>query len=142
MIELIKIIDGIPKAYTSAAFRAANKHTVYGHVLSNKHLNAQGVYRVNAGPKPEEVIGFKVVQDAFPALVDGVWVQGYTSVELSADEARAVRNKALKDTDWMAVTDRTMTGPELAYRQGLRDVPQQAGFPKSVGWPNKPGVTP
>lgn len=27
-----------------------------------------------------------------------------------------------------------------AYRQALRDVPQQAGFPASINWPTAPGT--
>ncbi len=27
-----------------------------------------------------------------------------------------------------------------AYRQALRDVPQQAGFPASINWPTAPGI--
>lgn len=137
MIELIKIVNGEPKPYTSAAFRAANEHTVYGQVLSNAHLNAQDVYRVRTLPAPEQT-GHRAVPNAVPDLIGTEWVLDWTLEPLSADEARAERNTLLSKSDWMAVTDRTMTGLEIAYRQGLRDVPQQAGFPKTVTWPNKP----
>ena len=138
MIELIKMVDGVARAYSTAAFRADNRRTVYGASISSRHLAAQDVHRVRAGVKPAEAVGLKVVQDGFPTLVDGVWVQGYASAALDADAARDARNAMLKASDWMAVTDRTMTGPETAYRQSLRDVPQQAGFPKTPVWPNKP----
>ena len=138
MIELIKMVDGVARAYSTAAFRADNRRTVYGASISSRHLAAQDVHRVRAGVKPAEAVGFKVVQDGFPTLVDGVWVQGYASAALDADAARDAGNAMLKASDWMAVTDRTMTGPETAYRQSLRDVPQQAGFPKTPVWPNKP----
>jgi len=138
MIELIKLTNGVARAYSTAAFRAANKHTVYGHAIAERHLSAQDVYRVRAGAKPAEAVGFKIVADAFPTLVDGAWVQGYTSVALSADEARKLRNELLGETDWMAVTDRTLTPEETNYRQALRDVPDQEGFPSVVVWPAKP----
>ena len=138
MIELIKMVDGVARAYSTAAFRAENSRTVYGASISSRHLAAQDVHRVRAGVKPAEAVGFKVVQDGFPVLVDGVWVQGYVSVALDADAARDARNAMLSASDWMAVTDRTMTGPETAYRQSLLDVPQQAGFPKTTNWPTKP----
>jgi|TARA_R110000850_G_scaffold244322_3_gene369160 hypothetical protein len=138
MIELIKMVDGVARAYSTAAFRAENSRTVYGASISSRHLAAQDVYRVRAGVKPAEAVGFKIVQEPFPVLVDGVWVHGYVSVALDADEARDARNAMLKASDWMAVTDRTMTGPETAYRKSLRDVPQQAGFPKTTNWPTKP----
>ena len=134
MIELIKVVDGKPRAYTHKQFRGDYKTTG----AADKHLNPRGVYRVFPKAAPAEAVGFKLVAESFPALVDGRWMQGYTSVEMNAAEARIERDSLLQSTDWMAVTDRTMTGPETAYRQSLRDVPQQAGFPKSVGWPSKP----
>jgi len=138
MIELIKLTNGVARAYSTAAFRAANKHTVYGHAIAARHLAAQDVHRVRAGAKPAEAVGFKIVQESFPTLVDGVWVQGYTSVALSADEARKVRNELLGETDWMAVTDRTLTPEETNYRQALRDVPSQPDYPSIIVWPTKP----
>ena len=137
MIELIKIIDGLPKAYTSAAFRAANLHTVYGHTLSNRHLNAQDVYRVRTLPMPTEV-GKKAVAQALPTLVGAEWVLDWDLVALSADEARALRDELLAATDWTANSDVTMTADMTTYRQALRDIPAQEGFPYSVVWPTKP----
>lgn len=52
--------------------------------------------------------------------------------------ARQQRNTLLAETDWWAVADRTMTQAEIDYRQALRDVPAQAGFPENVTWPTKP----
>jgi len=138
MIELIKLTNGVARAYSTAAFRAANKHTVYGHAIAERHLSAQDVHRVRAGPKPAEAVGFKIVADAFPTLVDGSWVQGYTSVALNEAEARKLRNELLGETDWMAVTDRTLTTDETTYRQALRDITGQGGFPSGVVWPIKP----
>lgn len=51
---------------------------------------------------------------------------------------RQKRNALLAETDWWAVADRTMTQAEIDYRQALRDVPTQAGFPDNVTWPTKP----
>ena len=53
-------------------------------------------------------------------------------------DARGRRDMLLAETDWWAVADRTMTQAEIDYRQALRDVPQQAGFPENVTWPTKP----
>jgi len=60
------------------------------------------------------------------------------SYSLSTEEAREKRNTLLAETDWWAVSDRTMTQAETDYRQALRDVPQQEGFPVTVTWPTKP----
>ena len=55
-----------------------------------------------------------------------------------ASGRRVKRNELLAETDWWAVADRTMTQAETDYRQALRDVPEQAGFPENVTWPTKP----
>ncbi len=70
------------------------------------------------------------------------WFIGYTVVNKPQDQAeQAVRNKRdrlLQDTDWMAMSDNTMTPEWASYRQELRDLPDQDGFPFDVVWPEKP----
>ena len=51
---------------------------------------------------------------------------------------RIERDSLLADTDWTASTDVTMSDEMRTYRQALRDVPSQAGFPDDVTWPVKP----
>ena len=138
-MDMIKLIDGNPVPYSEAAFRAANKHTVYGHVVSSRHLNAQGVYRVSKLLEPEAPVGQKAVLDAMPTQNEnGHWVLGWTLVALNADEARALRDSLLAATDWTANSDVTMSDAMRVYRQALRDLPDQAGFPDNVTWPEKP----
>lgn len=57
---------------------------------------------------------------------------------ISPNLYRDYRDYLLAKTDWWAVADRTMTQAETDYRQALRDVPQQDGFPDNVTWPTKP----
>lgn len=63
-------------------------------------------------------------------------------VDISLDElGESVKDKRdvlLAATDIEALSDRTMSDAMTAYRQALRDVPQQAGFPTDVVWPVKP----
>jgi len=59
-------------------------------------------------------------------------------VALFSEVFREKRDGLLKETDWWAVADRTMTQAETDYRQALRDVPQQDGFPINITWPTKP----
>ena len=51
---------------------------------------------------------------------------------------RSHRNAFLAETDWWAASDRTMTAEQTAYRQALRDITDQAGFPTDITWPTKP----
>ena len=56
-----------------------------------------------------------------------------------AEQVRAERNRKLAETDWMVLPDsplKTKLSAILAYRQALRDLPQQKGFPEKVSWPS------
>ena len=53
-------------------------------------------------------------------------------------EVRNKRDRLLSDTDWMALSDVTMSAEMTSYRQALRDITAQEGFPYSVNWPTKP----
>ncbi|HAI39094.1 MAG TPA: hypothetical protein DCM40_13720 [Maribacter sp.] len=50
---------------------------------------------------------------------------------------RQMRNGLLADTDWWAVSDRTMTDTQKNYRQALRDLPTHSNWPKlnDEDWP-------
>lgn len=71
-------------------------------------------------------------------------VQDQIDAKVAADNAalgaaeRATRDELLKATDHYGLSDVTMTKAMTAYRQALRDVPQQAGFPRTITWPEKP----
>jgi hypothetical protein len=56
----------------------------------------------------------------------------------AAAEIRTERDQKLKDTDWMGMSDVTMSADWATYRQALRDVPTQEGFPHTVTWPTEP----
>mgnify|MGYP003636323142 CR=1 FL=1 len=52
--------------------------------------------------------------------------------------ARSKRDELIASTDAWALSDRTMTAEQTAYRQALRDITGQAGFPTNITWPTKP----
>ena len=54
-------------------------------------------------------------------------------------EMRAARNQLLTASDWTQLSDASVDKAAWAvYRQALRDVPAQAGFPFNINWPNPP----
>jgi hypothetical protein len=56
-----------------------------------------------------------------------------------AKSVRTSRNEKLKDSDWTQVADAPVDQAAWAtYRQALRDVTTQAGFPWAVDWPEQP----
>ena len=57
-------------------------------------------------------------------------------------ELRYQRNMKLKETDWMASPDRTMTDAQKTYRQALRDLPASQTPTdvqlSNITWPTEP----
>jgi hypothetical protein len=92
----------------------------------------------------------KTVQDSAPTLVNGVWTLGWAIQALTpleqaeqntsqAASVRTTRNAKLKETDWTQIADSAADKAAWAtYRQALRDIPNQAGFPWEVEWPVQP----
>lgn len=64
------------------------------------------------------------------------------SNEVIAEQVRAKRNSLLVASDWTQLPDVPQATKELwtPYRQALRDIATQEGFPQSVTWPTKPSV--
>jgi hypothetical protein len=89
-------------------------------------------------------------QEGFHAVMRNGWVlvEGPTPPEpLPPPEpepdyaalAREERNTRLSDTDWTQLADAPVDKEAwAAYRQALRDVPSQEGFPLTVQWPEPP----
>jgi hypothetical protein len=141
--------------YTLGDLRRDNPQTSFPKKIGDAILASYGIYHVMPDPQPEhDPLVQTVVRDAQPhreTAVDedtgetyetGRWVIGFTVVNKPQDQAetavRNQRNRLLSDTDWMALSDNTMTPEWASYRQALRDITEQTGFPYSVVWPTKP----
>lgn len=60
-------------------------------------------------------------------------------IPVTADQVRAFRLMLLEASDWTQVADAPVDKEVWAtYRQALRDVPKQPGFPETVDWPRIP----
>ena len=63
-------------------------------------------------------------------------------IERCREEVRAERNARLAACDWVTLPDVPLTESQretwTAYRQALRDVTDQAGFPSAINWPEAP----
>lgn len=55
---------------------------------------------------------------------------------------RAKRDRLLQESDWLVIKsyelNQNIPGIWEVYRQALRDIPQQPGFPSTVNFPSKP----
>jgi len=96
------------------------------------------------GVKLSELSGLSS-EDLIAAMIltnpDKVTVTTWSDAELTAIKSDAViadRHDRLFKTDWWATSDRTMTAEQTAYRQALRDITEQEGFPTDITWPTKP----
>jgi len=92
-----------------------------------------------ASPDDVEGIGREVYELASQGSVAAYVPLGET-LDGRAAVVRAKRDRLLAETDWTQLED---TPPQLkqahkTYRQALRDIPQQPGFPMTVSWPVKP----
>ena len=70
------------------------------------------------------------------------YVEPTVDVEDLATKIRMQRNNLLKQTDYLMMSDYPIESDRLAkvkiYRQALRDIPEQSGFPRTIAWPEKP----
>jgi len=53
-------------------------------------------------------------------------------------ELREERNKRLAETDYLALSDATLSADMRTYRQALRDLPANTSDPANPTWPTKP----
>jgi hypothetical protein len=101
-------------------------------------------------PQPQ-VDHTKVVTEGDLQLVAGkwrrTWVVADAPAEVLAERTaaqaagiRAERNSRLSRTDWTQISDApgSTRAAYVQYRQALRDVSQQVGFPWTVTWPTEP----
>lgn len=64
--------------------------------------------------------------------------------EILSLDVRLERNKLLSNTDHLIQSDYPISDEKKqeikVYRQALRDIPQQDGFPDNIVWPDKPTI--
>ena len=61
------------------------------------------------------------------------------AAKLPMQQLRAERNTRLAETDYLALSDSTLTDEMRTYRQTLRDLPANTADPTNPVWPVKPG---
>jgi hypothetical protein len=140
----VKVTNGsIQYPYTMGQLRKDNPNTSFPAYISADTLAAYDVYAIQEVPAPEVDPLTQRHEQTTPVQVDGKWTQTWRVVQLPEDQAtvnvRAKRNKLLADSDWTQVLDAPVDRTTWAnYRQALRDLTDQAGFPFSVVWPSQP----
>ena len=146
---------------------AINKNMSMPKVWGESVLEALGVDEVLNGSKPTVSGPYKhIVRDGEVQNDEGQWIQNFVEQDMfkdttnqageavtkeeqeaayqaqldasAAKSTRSTRNNLLAETDWRGLSDVTMSSDWATYRQALRDVPSQSGFPHDITWPEKP----
>lgn len=94
---------------------------IFGYDPTQKDL----IEQAKANPDMEDV------SNSWPPKVDPIVVK--------SNEIRFERNSLLSQSDWTQVADAPVDKTVWAtYRQELRDITKQEGFPDNVTWPVRP----
>ena len=140
---------------------AQTQGAVFGTPLTEEFINQYGGDVVLEGPQASGGTVYQYSQASGVEQIDGKWYTKYilgpvftdgetTAAEQEAaykaskdaEQAKSVRtsrNDKLKECDWTQITDATVDKTAWAtYRQALRDITAQAGFPWTITWPDAP----
>ncbi len=132
-----------------AEFRALFPNTGFPVQLTEDIINAFGGDVVFEGPQAQPARYQVAFRDGVEQ-VDGKWYTKYSVADMDAEaiasldaaQAKSVRQQRtekLKDCDWTQLADSTADKQAwAAYRQALRDITSQAGFPWTIDWPEQP----
>lgn len=144
-------IDQYP--YTVGDLRRDNPNTSFPKRITEEMMAEFGMFPVCYEAAPEyDPMTHRVEHGNVPVLKGGSWVLTKGVVALTPEqisdrdaakgkEVRSKRDGLLAETDWMALSDNTLTTEWATYRQALRDITSHANFPflADGDWPQIPG---
>lgn len=142
------VIDKFP--FSIGDLRKENPNISFPLAMSAELLASFNVFSVTEQAKPETDRFSYAVKRRLPELIDAQWVVTWDVIqktqeqldeetEQEAENIRVSRNNKLSFSDWTQVADAPVDKAAWAtYRQALRDITAQDGFPHNVTWPAKP----
>ena len=104
-----------------------------------QYSQADGVEQVNGKWYTKYILGpvFADTEEATAAEQEAAYKAAKDAEQ--ATSVRSTRGEKLKECDWTQVADAPVNKTTWAtYRQALRDVTQQSGFPWTITWPTQP----
>ena len=140
----IKLTNGVPAKYTLGQLRRDNKNTSFPKQMSDELLAEYDVYPYTVSDMPDyDRITQTCVEGNFEQDAQGNWSLQWAIENLPQDEAemrvRRERDRDLQQCDWVVVKHSESGTPVptewINYRQALRDITNQEGFPYNVTWP-------
>ena len=143
-------VDTYP--YNVGQLRRDNPNTSFPKRIPDEMLAEWGVYPVTVEDQPSYTERTQALaQDAAPTGSGTNWTIGWTLSDKTSEEVqqyddniassnRDIRNSNLAETDYLALSDVTMSAEMTTYRQALRDITTHANWPHLSGavWPVKP----
>ena len=142
MLYLVKLLDGKPVCCGGITFpddvsRASAESA--GYICMESDTEPEFFTRwVHTTPESPDNVGDKSGGIGSIAIV-------LTDAEYDtvlAASARQKRDRLIAATDYLVTPDYPIESDRLTkvkiYRQALRDIPEQAGFPRTITWPEKP----
>lgn len=103
-----------------------------------QYSQRSGVEQINGKWYTKYILGPVFVDGETTAAEQEAAYKAQKDAEFAAN-ARSQRDTLLTQTDWTQVADAPVDKAAwAAYRQALRNIPQQASFPISIIWPEKP----
>ena len=99
-------------------------------------LNANS-YRLTQSVPPHSIVEWNG-PDAQPTEAELQAAYDAAVVNVALTDLRSKRNQLLSETDYLALSDSTLTDEMRTYRQALRDLPANTVDPANPVWPTKP----
>jgi|APGre2960657404_1045060.scaffolds.fasta_scaffold73719_2 hypothetical protein len=152
MSFLIKLENNIPtgNAVDELNFRMLFPKTSFPSLLTSEVVEpfCFGMYDFSSQPNLER---YEKAIEATPIKNEfGVFIQSWDIVSMSDEEkskvdylnsnmVRRERNYKLMECDWTQLQDAPVNSQDwVSYRNALRELPSQVGFPWDIIWPLKP----
>jgi hypothetical protein len=140
----VKITNGqVEKApYTIGEFRKAHPNKSFPKDILTNILEADGVYVIKETMHPTVDKNTHTYSWEVQSI-NGVWTQVWSTKQqdetVAAKNVREERDRLLVKSDWTQVADSPVDLVSWGiYREALRNIPNQEGFPFNVEWPQKP----
>tara|TARA_Y100000590_G_scaffold267470_1_gene300359 strand:+ start:1406 stop:1870 length:465 start_codon:yes stop_codon:yes gene_type:complete len=127
-------------------FRRRHKNTSFSRLLDENLLDAFDTDIVFEGPQKQGPPPYSYTYRDGVEKIGDKWYTKYTIGQRDkepidkkyAENIRIRRDILIKESDWRAVSDRELESEWKEYRQALRDISKQEGFPHDVKWPVDP----
>ena len=105
--------------------------------IAHLGLNERNQYRLTQSVPPHSIIEWNG-PDAQPTETELQAAYDAAVASAALADLRSKRNQLLTETDYLALSDVTMTDEMRTYRQALRDLPANTEDPANPVWPTKP----